>query len=79
MNSMRVLPHVTVLLLAVLALTACDKDTGHGQKTAGKIESGVGSVTGDKHLKREGKKDEVVGGVKSAAGDLKGAAKAAKD
>jgi uncharacterized protein YjbJ (UPF0337 family) len=79
MNLMRPLPHVAILAVALFALSACDQDSGHAQKTAGKIESGVGSVTGDKSLKREGKKDEVVGGVKSAAGDLKGAVKDAKD
>jgi uncharacterized protein YjbJ (UPF0337 family) len=61
--------------LALIAVSGCDKSSGGGQKTAGRIESGVGSMTGDDHLKREGKKDEVVGGVKSAVGDLKGAAK----
>jgi uncharacterized protein YjbJ (UPF0337 family) len=71
--------HVAILAVATLVLSACDKDSGHAQKTAGKIESGVGSVTGDKDLKREGKKDQVVGGVKSAAGDLKSAVKDAKE
>ena len=61
--------------LTLIAVSGCDKNTGASQKTAGRIESGVGSITGDNHLKREGKKDEVVGGVKSAIGDLKGAAK----
>jgi uncharacterized protein YjbJ (UPF0337 family) len=59
--------------LALVAVSGCDRGSGAGQKTAGRIESGVGSITGDKHLKREGKKDEVVGGVKSAVSDLKGA------
>lgn len=61
--------------LLSLGLSACDKHSGSGQKTAGHIESGVGAITGDDHLKREGKKDEVVGGVKSAAGDVKDAVK----
>ncbi|CAN5206342.1 hypothetical protein BH10PSE3_BH10PSE3_01890 [soil metagenome] len=71
--------HVAIIAAALFTLAACDKDSGHAQKTTGKIESGVGSITGDKELKREGKKDEVVGGVKSAASDLKGAVKDAKD
>jgi len=79
MNLMRALPHAAILAVALLTLSACDKDSGHAQKTAGKIESGVGAVTGDKSLKREGKKDEVVGGVKSAGSDLKDAIKDAKD
>ncbi len=66
---------VTVCLVIAAALGACDKTSGQGQKTAGHIESGVGSLTGDRHLQREGKKDEVVGGVKSAAGDIKDAVK----
>ncbi|HEY4028829.1 MAG TPA: CsbD family protein [Caulobacteraceae bacterium] len=64
---------VAALLMAVSA--GCDKSSGEGQKTTGKVEAGLGSLTGDGHLEREGKKDEVVGGVKSAASDLKGAVK----
>jgi uncharacterized protein YjbJ (UPF0337 family) len=79
MNLTRPLSHATILAVALLALSACNQDSGHQQKTTGKIESGVGSLTGDKELKREGKKDEVVGGVKSAASDVKGAVKDAKD
>jgi uncharacterized protein YjbJ (UPF0337 family) len=63
---------------ALVALSACDQDSGHAQKTQGKIESGVGELTGDKSLKKEGRKDEVVGGVKSAGSDLKDAVKDAK-
>ncbi|MCI3131811.1 CsbD family protein [Phenylobacterium aquaticum] len=65
-------------LVALMSLGACDRDSGHAQKTTGKIESAVGDVTGDKSLQREGQKDEVVGGVKSAVGDLKDAATDAK-
>ncbi len=79
MNLTRPPSYAAIFALALLSLSACNKDAGHEQKTAGKIESGVGSITGDKKLKREGKKDEVVGGVKSAASDLKGAVKDAKD
>jgi uncharacterized protein YjbJ (UPF0337 family) len=64
---------VSAIALSLVSLAACDKSSGSGQKTAGKIESGVGSITGDSHLKHEGKKDEVVGGVKS--GDIGGAIK----
>lgn len=79
MTLTRALPHVAMLAATLLAVSACDKDSGHGQKTAGKIESSVGEVTGDKALKREGQKDEVVGGLKSAGSDLKNAVKDAKD
>ncbi len=72
---MRSISLVAAAALAAMALAACDSGSGQGQKTAGHIESGIGSITGDAHLKREGKKDEVVGGVKSAVGDLKGAVK----
>lgn len=66
------------LVVVLLSLGACDRDSGHAQKTTGKIESAVGDVTGDKSLQREGRKDEVAGGVKSAVGDLKDAATDAK-
>jgi len=56
-----------------VCVSACERGEGAGQKTKGQIESAAGSVTGDAHLKREGKKDEVVGGVKNTIGDLKGA------
>jgi uncharacterized protein YjbJ (UPF0337 family) len=62
------------LLLAIAAaLGGCDSGDGGGQKTKGHIESAAGSLTGDRHLKDQGKKDEVVGGVKSTVGDLKSA------
>ena len=54
-------------------LAACDRDNQSGamQKTQGHIESAVGDITGNDKLKRDGKKDEVVGGVKSVVGDVK--------
>lgn len=72
-------PTVIVVAIAALGLAACGQDAGHAQKTKGEIKSAAGEITGDKALKREGKKDEVVGGVKSAASDLKGAVKDAKN
>lgn len=72
--SLRIWPAAILAGVAVLA-TACDDGSGHAQKTTGHVESAVGSLTGDAKLKREGKKDEVIGGVKSAAGDIKDAAK----
>ncbi len=62
------------LSFAALAVCACDKGEGSGQKTAGQFESAAGSLTGDAKLKNRGKKDEVVGGVKNAVGDVKDAA-----
>jgi uncharacterized protein YjbJ (UPF0337 family) len=55
------------------SLAACNSGDGGGQKTKGQIESAAGSLTGDAKLKRTGKKDEVVGGVKTTVGDLKSA------
>jgi uncharacterized protein YjbJ (UPF0337 family) len=55
------------------SLSGCDSGDGGGQKTKGQIESAAGSLTGDAKLKNDGKKDEVVGGVKKTVGDLKGA------
>jgi uncharacterized protein YjbJ (UPF0337 family) len=61
--------------LMCAGVAACDRSGSDGaaQKTTGHIESAIGSVTGDQSLKRQGKKDEVVGGVKSAVGDAKDA------
>jgi uncharacterized protein YjbJ (UPF0337 family) len=65
------------LMIAVTGLSACDKAAGRKQETVGKVESGVGTIIGDKDLKKEGKQDRVVGSLKQ--GDLKGAVKDAKD
>ncbi len=62
------------LSLAVTTICACDNGEGGGQKTKGQFESAAGSLTGDAKLKNDGKKDEVVGGVKNAIGDVKDAA-----
>jgi uncharacterized protein YjbJ (UPF0337 family) len=55
------------------SLAACNSGDGGGQKTKGQLESAAGSLTGDAKLKREGQKDEVVGGVKKTVGDVKDA------
>lgn len=57
-------------------MSACDREAGRKQETIGKVESGVGTVVGDKDLKDQGKQDKVAGNVKQ--GDLKGAVKDAK-
>jgi uncharacterized protein YjbJ (UPF0337 family) len=59
--------------LTAAPLAACDKDhqSGAMQKATGHVESAIGELTGNDKLKREGKKDAVVGGVKSALGDVK--------
>ena len=62
--------------IALATLSACDKEAGRKQETVGKVESGVGTVIGDKDLKSEGKKDKVAGNLKQ--GDLKDAVKDAK-
>jgi len=46
-------------------------------KAKGKIKQAVGSLTGDKKLKREGEVDERKGQVEGAVKDLKQAAKGA--
>jgi uncharacterized protein YjbJ (UPF0337 family) len=72
MNNIR-LTAISVLLLTATSLVACDRDNQSGamQKATGHIESAAGELTGNDKLKREGRKDEVVGGVKSVAGDVK--------
>jgi uncharacterized protein YjbJ (UPF0337 family) len=70
-------PLLTLALTITMAgLGACDRDAGKKQETVGKIESGVGTVIGDKDLKKQGKTDKVVGNVKQ--GELKDAVKDAK-
>jgi len=64
------------LAVAVSGLSACDRKAGRKQETIGKVESGVGTVIGDKDLKAEGKKDKVAGNVRQ--GDLKDAVEDAK-
>ncbi len=66
---------MSVAMVSALAasLSACNSGEGGGQKTKGQIESAAGSLTGDAKLKRDGKKDEVVGGVKQTVGDMKSA------
>ncbi len=66
---------LSVAMIGALAasLAACNSGDGGGQKTKGQLESAAGSLTGDAKLKREGQKDEVVGGVKKTVGDVKDA------
>lgn len=64
---------VSASLFVLVGVSACGKG-GHAQETKGHLESAAGSLTGNDKLKREGKKDEVIGGVKGAVGDLKDAA-----
>jgi uncharacterized protein YjbJ (UPF0337 family) len=77
-------PRLAALPLAAMAalsllgsgLAACgDTSGGSAQKTGGKIEEAAGKITGDDDLKREGKKDKVVGGVKETVDDAKDAVK----
>jgi len=60
---------------AALAFSACGRshEDGGQQKAKGQIESGVGSFFGDSKLKKQGRKDEVVGDVKGGLGGLKDA------
>lgn len=76
MNRPRAAVLTLVIAFAAAGLGACDKEAGRKQETVGKVESGVGTVIGDKDLKNEGKSDKVAGQVKQ--GDLKGAVKDAR-
>lgn len=58
---------------AFAGLAACGD--GSGQKAKGDVKETVGSVIGDEQMKRDGQKDQVVGGVKEAAGDVGDAVK----
>jgi uncharacterized protein YjbJ (UPF0337 family) len=64
---------ISLLLLTATALVACDRghESGAEQKTVGHIESAAGELTGSDKLKSAGRHDEVVGGVKTVAGDVK--------
>jgi len=73
MGLRRVILSVAVVGGLAGSLAACDSGEGGGQKTKGQFESAAGSLTGDAKLKNQGKKDEVVGGVKKTVGDLKDA------
>lgn len=46
-------------------------------KSKGKIKQAVGGLTGNKKLKREGRRDEIKGRAKGAVKDLKRAVKRA--
>ena len=63
----------------IAALASCDRshESGADQKAIGHAETAIGDLTGDSKLRGQGKHDEVVGGVKSAAGELKDAAQGA--
>ena len=60
-------------MVMAVCISACERGDGADQKTKGQIESAAGSLTGDAHLKHEGKKDEVEGGIKNTIGDVKDA------
>src|SRR6476661_2021221 len=69
---------IAALCAGAFSLQACGRtDDGAGQKTAGKIEGAVGDLTGNEKLQREGRHDEVVGGVKETVQDAKEAIGAA--
>jgi uncharacterized protein YjbJ (UPF0337 family) len=50
-----------------------DRVEGAGQKMGGKVKEGVGKLTGDEKLKREGQADQIGGTVKNAIGGAKDA------
>lgn len=44
---------------------------GAAKNVGGKVKEGLGKVTGDEKLKREGQADQVTGKVENAVGGLK--------
>ncbi len=59
------------LVLTLAGVAACgDRSDGATQQTKGEIKEGVGGLVGDEDLKREGQKDQVVGGVKETVEDV---------
>lgn len=76
MTRPRLAPTLALALAALaLGVAACDGGSGSGQKTKGDVKEAVGSITGDQDLKREGQKDQVIGGVKETVHDAKEAVK----
>jgi uncharacterized protein YjbJ (UPF0337 family) len=62
---------LAALILTLAGVAACgDKSDGATQQTKGEIKEGVGGLIGDKDLKRDGQKDQVVGGVKETVEDV---------
>ena len=47
------------------------KASGEGDKMAGNVKQGVGEVTGDEALKRQGENQEDQGALKKAWGNIK--------
>jgi uncharacterized protein YjbJ (UPF0337 family) len=48
-----------------------DRVEGSARNVGGKIKEGVGKITGDEKLKREGQADRVEGKVQNVVGGLK--------
>jgi uncharacterized protein YjbJ (UPF0337 family) len=48
-----------------------DRVEGSAKNIGGKVKEGVGKVTGDEKLKREGQLDQVKGKVENAVGGMK--------
>ncbi|MBN9319626.1 MAG: CsbD family protein [Caulobacterales bacterium] len=67
---------IAALALGLMSVAACEKhEDGATQQTKGEIKEGVGGLIGDQNLKREGQKDQVVGGVKETVEDVGDAVK----
>lgn len=56
-----------------------DRVDGAGQHLGGKLKEGLGNLTGDEKLKREGQGDQVAGKVKNVIGGAKDAVRDATD
>lgn len=70
----------TLLVVAALAISACDGKTAAenhrdaaGQQTAGGVKAGVGGLIGDKSLQQEGQAQSDRGRVNEKVGDVKDA------
>ena len=53
--------------------------SGEADKAKGRVKQAAGDLTGNKQLKKEGKRDEAAGKVKHAVGKAKDKANAAVD
>jgi len=75
MTSLRPALLAAACILSVSLAGCGDSKSGSAQKTSGQFKEAAGGLIGDKSLKREGQKDQVVGGVKETAADVKDAVK----
>ena len=56
-----------------------DRIDGSAKNLGGKIKEGIGNLTGDAKLKREGEADQIKGKAQNAIGGIKDSAREALD